>query len=647
MLLNRLWLLIQKSLRYAWRRRICFCCHNIICELVVPVLCLLFLSLLRWIHTQPTVNNATILSNRTTDSFIEINPSSIISHRSSTYVSNYTSQQRCPSLYRPIGVINKQLLNKLRKLCPKSNFILPSESSQHHGNIFINTTSTGYSISYESLFTDRAWYPTTSLLTNTEKPSKTQHPSVSICSNRDFRETDLILQDYFAIESTLNPPKSKQILSIYSWPCSSYATDSLFSIDAKFALVFILIFLDGCMLYNFNLLFYSLINEKHQGITELLRLISIPPILNSLAWFLRTFLMQLIPNIVLMIVLKISFEGAIYLPFVSIWLIIPTIILWTIQVLSRAVLVGHFFSSNLKATLWSWFIYCISFWLALSSSIELPFSFHLLASTWLPFYSIKPLFIHLFRINTDLGRNHLTGEIIIIWLCMLVGSLLMWFLAYYFEQVRPGKYGIPRPWTWPLDYVYRKRMGTTKRRESVAMQMIETTSDDDITVRVDNLTKTYGRFNTEQQVAVDHVSFNLKKSTIHGLIGHNGAGKTTTMEIMCGLLSCNSGTISIHGKDLRENLTELRKCIGYCPQHDMLFSYLTVREQLEFYARIRSQGNNVDYNQIQELLAMMDMSEYSQRLCHELSGGMQRKLSILCAFVGQANVIILGKEIML
>jgi ABC-type branched-subunit amino acid transport system ATPase component len=268
-----------------------------------------------------------------------------------------------------------------------------------------------------------------------------------------------------------------------------------------------------------------------------------------------------------------------------------------------------------------------------------------MASAWLPFYSIKRLFILLFRINTDLGRSTgLVSEIIFIWISMLIGILLIWLLAYYLEQIFPGKYGIPRPWTWPLDYLRYNRVKHQKRRESVAMQMVETMPDVNTTVRVNNLTKTYGRFHTEQQLAVDHVSFKLEKSTIHGLIGHNGAGKTSTMEMMCGLLSCDCGNIEIHDRDLYENLSEIQKCIGYCPQHDMLFSHLTVTEQLEFYARVRSKENAVDNKQIQDLLKMMDMNTDRNRLCHTLSGGMQRKLSILCAFVGQASVILLGKR---
>jgi ABC-type branched-subunit amino acid transport system ATPase component len=648
MLLYHLWLLIQKSLRYAWRRRICHCCPKIIFELFIPGICLLFLILVRWIHSTSSTNEKTSSSSleESKPTRIQIIPSSIISERESIYVFNYTSVFRCPSSDMIITIVDKKLLNRSKRLCPRSYFIASSELQGHNGYMLLNTSSVGHSITYRCQYQNTPWCQNTSLLNEDQNSLQVKHPSSVLCSHSDIQEFNQLLNAYLAIESLLYPPIEKQQLSIYTWPCSSYAYDSMFEFAPRFVLIIILILIDGCILFSFNLLFQALIDEKSQGITELLRLISIRPILNSVAWFLRIFLLQFIISILLILILKSSFDGGIYLSYVSIWLIIPTILFWTIQVLSRAVLVAHFFSSNLKAVLWSWFIYFFSWWLAVSSSVRLPIVLHLIASAWLPFYSIKRLFIILFRINTDLSRStHLKMEIIFIWLSMLIGSLLIWLLAYYLEQIRPGKYGIPRPWSWPLDSFRNNRIKNEKRRESVTMQMVETLPDSHTTVRVNNLTKTYGRFNTEKQLAVDHVSFKLEKSIIHGLIGHNGAGKTSTMEMMCGLLSCDCGTIEINDKDLHENLSELQTCIGYCPQQDMLFSHLTVNEQLEFYARVRSKGKNVDYNQIQELLIMMDMNTYSQRLCHTLSGGMQRKLSILCAFVGQANVILLGKTI--
>ncbi|CAF2826384.1 unnamed protein product [Rotaria sp. Silwood2] len=643
MLHYHLWLLIQKSLRYAWRRRTCLCCPKIIFELLTPIICLLFLILIRWSHTPPETNNEVSSFDQTNPTSIKMKPSSIISQRESIYVFNSTSMNECPSSDLTIEIVDSKLLNHLKRQCQNSSFKLASKLVQNNGHFLLNSTLMGLSISYRCRYDDIELCENINVLDGKEDSTLIQHPSLSICSNKNLNEEYNLLKVYLAIVSRINPSIKNQLLSIYTWPCLSYAFDPLFELAPRYVLSFILFFIDGCILFSFNLLFHSLIHEKHQGIIELLRLISICPILNSFAWFLRGFFIQLISNILLILILKSSFDGGIYLPYVSIWLIIPTIFFWTIQVLSRAVLIAHFFNSNLKATAWSWFIYVISCWLALSSSIRLPIFLHFIASTWLPFYSIKRVFILLFRINTDLGRNDFNSEVILIWFSMLFGSLIMWLLAYYLEQIRPGKYGIRRPWSWPLDYFRNNRIKNKRKCESIDMQMVETLPDINTTVRVNNLTKTYGRFNTEKQLAVDHISFKLEKSTIYGLIGHNGSGKTTTMEIMCGLLSCDCGTIEIHDKDLHENLYELQKYIGYCPQQDILFSYLTVQEQLEFYARVRSKEHNIDNNQIQELLTMMDMYTYRNRLCHKLSGGMKRKLSILCSFVGQANVIILDE----
>ncbi|CAF0886578.1 unnamed protein product [Adineta steineri] len=646
MWLYHLWLLGQKSLRYAWRRRACKCCPKIIFEFFIPAIFLLLLFLVRWLHTPSPTNNKSPSSpldqNKPTQ--ITIANSSIVSQLNSKHIFNYTFNHQCPSSNIKIEIVDNNVLQRLKSQCPKSNFISSSKAQRYNGYFLLNTTSERHNIYYQCSSENKNWCQNISTLKDQDNSIQIQHPSAFICSDKNIDEVNDFLKNYLALESLLNSYKNKQQLSVYTWPCSSYLTDGLFDIAPSFVLILILIFIDGCILFGFNLLFHAIIDEKHHGITELLRLISIQPILNSLSWFLRVFLIQFIVNIFLILILKSSFDGGIYLSYVSLWLIIPTLLLWTIQVFSRSIIIAHFFSSNLKASIWSWFIYIVSCWLVFSSYIRLPFIIHLMASAWLPFYSIKRLFILLFRINTNLGyTSYLINEILFIWFSMLIGSLLMWFLSYYLQQIRPGKYGIARSWSWPLDYFRNNRIRNQKRRESIAMQMIEPTPDRDITIRIDNLTKTYGGSNTERQLAVDHVSFNLKKSTIHGLIGHNGAGKTSTMEMICGLSSCDCGTIEIHDKDLYENLNELQTCIGYCPQQDMLFSHLTVQEQLEFYARVRSKQNTIDNNQIQQLLTMMEMNTCSHRLCHTLSGGMQRKLSILCAFVGQANVIVLDE----
>ena len=638
MSLYHLRLLIQKSALYAWRRRICRCCPKILFELFIPAICILLLCLLRWVHTPSSKDNSQASSFSVgKPTRMQITPSVIIPQQESVKICNYTSVYRCPPSSITVEIISNKSFNRFKRLCPRSNFIL-SSSQQSDGYLLLNTSLKTHRISYHCPYNNQQWCQS-----NKDQDSlQIRHPSLSLCSSLNIQELNLLLKGYLSVGSLLNPPLNKSQLLIYTWPCSSYISDSIFEYAPRFTFIIILILIDGCILFSFNYLFQELIDEKHQGITELLRLLSIRPLLNSLAWFLRVFIIQLIINIFLILILKTSFNGEIYLANISIWFIIPTILLWTIQVLSQSILIAHFFNSILKASICSWFIYFISFWLAVSSSVQLPIFLHLIASAWLPFYSIKRIFIVFVQINTDLGRyTYIINEIIYIWLSMAIGIVLIWLLAFYLEKIRPGKYGIPRSWSWPLDYIRNKQKNN--RPDDINTHMMETSSNDQTTVRVNNLTKTYGRHKKDRQMAVDHISFELENSTIYGLIGHNGSGKTTIMEMICGLLSCDCGIIEIHKKNLFENLHELQSCIGYCPQEDMLFSDLTVREQLEFYAHVRTKDKNINHKQIEELLVMMDMNKYNQRLCHTLSGGMKRKLSILCAFVGQANVIILGR----
>ena len=96
--------------------------------------------------------------------------------------------------------------------------------------------------------------------------------------------------------------------------------------------------------------------------------------------------------------------------------------------------------------------------------------------------------------------------------------------------------------------------------------------------------------------------------------------------------------------DTRHNLDLLRKSIGYCPQHDILFDLLTIEEQLQFYASARGFGKNKE--QIaNEMLRLVSLENARHTYCNALSGGMKRRLSLACAFVGDTKIILLDEVI--
>ena len=162
-------------------------------------------------------------------------------------------------------------------------------------------------------------------------------------------------------------------------------------------------------------------------------------------------------------------------------------------------------------------------------------------------------------------------------------------------------------------------------------------------LRVNNLVKRFG----PDKIAVNNVSFDLYANQITSLLGPNGSGKTTIFNCLIGIYEPTSGSITLASEDGIEHDVEkeiqlLRNYIGYCPQHDILFNLLTIEEQLEFYAVARGFGRHK--RQIShEMLNMVNLQQSKDTYCQALSGGMKRRLSLACAFVGDTKIILLDE----
>lgn len=160
-------------------------------------------------------------------------------------------------------------------------------------------------------------------------------------------------------------------------------------------------------------------------------------------------------------------------------------------------------------------------------------------------------------------------------------------------------------------------------------------------VAIRQLTKRY----SDSKLAVDNLSVNFFESQITSFLGHNGAGKTTTISMLTGLIPATSGHAMIYGRDTRTDINEIRKNLGLCPQHNILFDKLTVEEHLWFYAKLK-QMNDVSIGElIETMLRDTGLKKKRNNMVSSLSGGMQRKLSVGIAFVGEANLVILDEPV--
>ena len=142
------------------------------------------------------------------------------------------------------------------------------------------------------------------------------------------------------------------------------------------------------------------------------------------------------------------------------------------------------------------------------------------------------------------------------------------------------------------------------------------------------------------KVAVKHMYYGVKKGEIFGFLGVNGAGKTTTLQMLTGENTITNGDAFINGYSVISNQNQVRRFIGYCPQHDRLFDLLTAREHLYFYGSLKNLKGDELESQINLLLKKLNLVEYENKLSKTLSGGNKRKLSVGIAMIGNPPVNI-------
>src|SRR5512147_2697131 len=144
---------------------------------------------------------------------------------------------------------------------------------------------------------------------------------------------------------------------------------------------------------------------------------------------------------------------------------------------------------------------------------------------------------------------------------------------------------------------------------------------EDIVV-VENLHKTYGK----QVVAVDGISFSVKKFEIFGFLGPNGAGKSTTIKILTTLLEKSSGKVTIDGLDIDDDQAKVRRIIGYSSQEVGVDDDLTARENLLLQSSFHHLPKEKAKAKVEELLKTVRLAEAADRRLRTFSGGMRKRL---------------------
>ena len=157
-------------------------------------------------------------------------------------------------------------------------------------------------------------------------------------------------------------------------------------------------------------------------------------------------------------------------------------------------------------------------------------------------------------------------------------------------------------------------------------------------IKIDNLTKTYGSLK-----AVDDLSFEIRKGELFAFLGVNGAGKSTTINIICGQLKKDEGTVIIDELNLDDNLAKIKKKIGVVFQASILDPQLTVKDNLEIKASLYGLSRKEIKFRVGELAEILDFKSYLNRPLAKLSGGQKRRIDIARALLNKPDILILDE----
>ncbi|BFG38061.1 hypothetical protein CerSpe_243350 [Prunus speciosa] len=256
-------------------------------------------------------------------------------------------------------------------------------------------------------------------------------------------------------------------------------------------------------------------------------------------------------------------------------------------------------------------------------------------------------------------------------LMMLLDALLYCLIGLYLDKVLPRENGVRYPWNFIFHKRFWKNPSSNKHlnhnsgvevnshdsvskkasfsgKDNVKAAVEAITFDmkqqelDHRCIKIRNLHKVYGS-KKGKCCAVNSLQLTMYENQILALLGHNGAGKSTTISMLVGLLRPTSGDALVFGKNIITEMEEIRKELGVCPQNDILFPELTVREHLEIFAILKGVKEDFVNSAVVDMGDQVGLADKMNTAVNALSGGMKRKLSLGIALIGNSKVIILDE----
>uniref|UniRef100_A0A4W5MXT9 ATP binding cassette subfamily A member 3 n=1 Tax=Hucho hucho TaxID=62062 RepID=A0A4W5MXT9_9TELE len=408
----------------------------------------------------------------------------------------------------------------------------------------------------------------------------------------------------------------------------------------------------------------AVVQEKERKLKEYMRMMGLSNWLHWTAWFLMFFLFLSISMffVTLLFCIKVSPNGAV-LTYSDPTLVFVFLLVFAVATINFSFMISAFFSRANVAAAAGGFIYFLSYlpyvflWprydllshaqkvsACLISNVAMAMGAQLLGMFEGKGTGIQ--WCNLFEsvtVDDDFSLAQVLG-------LLLLDALLYGLVAWYVEAVFPGEYGVPLPcyfFLLPSYWCSSPRMAMVKEEEDVEKalkgEFIEEEPAGLVSgVKIKHLNKEFKVGNKTRQ-AVKDLTLNMFEGQITVLLGHNGAGKTTTLSMLTGLFPPSSGRAYINGYDICQDMTLIRHSLGLCPQHDVLFDNLTVREHLLFYTQLKGYSQEKIPAEVDRIIRILNLEDKRHSHSKTLSGGMKRKLSIGIGLIGDSKVVMLDE----
>ncbi|EGG25152.1 hypothetical protein DFA_03400 [Cavenderia fasciculata] len=439
------------------------------------------------------------------------------------------------------------------------------------------------------------------------------------------------------------------------------------------------IFFFASLMFQFVLMLQDMVVEKETKLKEGMRMMGLKELAYYLSWFL-TYSVFIILNVFLLIASGFIFQFTFFKrnDFGTYFFLF---LLFGMSIICF----GFFLSACLRKSQAATFI---GFFLFILFSILQAFIPNLLYIDGKP-YSIQAIFSLLSPIVfakglTDLATaSNFAGlrwsgiadhthvfPLLLVYRWMVLDSFIFLVLGWYIDNVFPGEFGTPKPFFFFLQPSYwtgrpsrldfksttpsqssqilnHSNLDEDVINEELKVKEIDPKNSNEFAVVIKDLVKIYRNnafFRSKKDFhAVKGLSLTMQKNQLFAVLGPNGAGKTTTFSMLTGLFGPTHGDAYIYGHSISDEMNTIRKFMGVCPQHDLLFSHLTGREHLELYSAFKNIPVHRIDQEVEERLKEVGLLEIGDRFTTVYSGGEKRRLSVAIAMTGDPKIVFLDE----